>query len=67
MDDINGFSYIMSNFQHAGDWTGKPSDETKAIVGPLIDETGAPRRFYRVFDDVSVRFGPLVERGDIRS
>jgi len=37
VDDINGFSYIMSNFQHAGDWTGKPSDETKALLEPLID------------------------------
>lgn len=37
VDDINGFSYIMSNFQHAGDWTGSPSAETKALLEPLID------------------------------
>ena len=33
-DDINGFAYVLSNFQHAGD--GMPAG-LKATLGPLID------------------------------
>ncbi|QID19170.1 DUF839 domain-containing protein [Nitrogeniibacter mangrovi] len=36
VDDLNGFSYIMSNFQHPGDWTGSLSAEAKATLEPLI-------------------------------
>jgi secreted PhoX family phosphatase len=36
VDNLNGFSYIMSNFQHAGDWTGIHS-LVKAGVDPLIN------------------------------
>ena len=33
-DDINGFTYILSNFQHAGDWE-LIKDNTGAITGGL--------------------------------
>ena len=36
VDNLNGFSYVMSNFQHAGDWTGIHS-VIKAGVDPLIN------------------------------
>lgn len=29
----------------------------------LVDETGAPKRFHRLFDDIRVEFGPMAERG----
>lgn len=32
----------------------------------LTDERGAPKKFYRVFDQASVVFGPLAGRGEIR-
>lgn len=43
VDNLNGFSYLMSNFQHAGDWASskpaKPSihDIIKTTVEPLIN------------------------------
>ncbi len=36
VDNLNGFSYIMSNFQHAGDWTAIHS-VIKAGADPLIN------------------------------
>ena len=36
VDNLNGFSYIMSNFQHAGDW-GPVHSVIKAGVDPLIN------------------------------
>jgi len=35
-DDVNGFTYVMSNFQHAGDF-GAGTAEVKATLKPLID------------------------------
>ncbi|WP_036172314.1 PhoX family phosphatase [Massilia sp. 9096] len=35
VDDINGWTYIMSNFQHAGDWGGIHAG-VKATLEPLI-------------------------------
>ena len=35
VDDLNGFSYIMSNFQHPGDWESQPHDVVKATLDPL--------------------------------
>jgi hypothetical protein len=35
VDEINGWTYIMSNFQHAGDW-GKIHDIVKPVLDPLI-------------------------------
>ncbi len=34
VDDINGFTYVMSNFQHAGDWELK-KDEAGNVTGGL--------------------------------
>ncbi len=35
VDEINGWTYIMSNFQHAGDW-GSIHSAVKATLDPLI-------------------------------
>lgn len=35
VDSINGWTYIMSNFQHAGDWNGL-HDKVKTELDPLI-------------------------------
>lgn len=35
VDDVNGFSYIMSNFQHPGDWESPLHDKVKATLEPL--------------------------------
>jgi hypothetical protein len=35
VDEINGWTYIMSNFQHAGDWS-KLHDKVKDALDPLI-------------------------------
>jgi hypothetical protein len=45
VDEINGWTYIMSNFQHAGDW-GSIHNVVKATLDPLIkanykDKSGA--------------------------
>ena len=36
VDDVNGFSYIMSNFQHPGDWESPLHDVVKGTLDPLI-------------------------------
>jgi len=35
-DDINGWMYITSNFQHAGDWESPLHDIVKPVLDPLI-------------------------------
>jgi secreted PhoX family phosphatase len=35
VDELNGWTYIMSNFQHAGDW-GSIHNAVKATLDPLI-------------------------------
>jgi secreted PhoX family phosphatase len=35
VDDINGWTYIMSNFQHAGDWGGIHAN-VKTTLDPLV-------------------------------
>lgn len=37
LDDVNGFSYIMSNFQHPGDWESGLHDIVKDTLEPLAD------------------------------
>jgi secreted PhoX family phosphatase len=37
VEDANGFSYIMSNFQHAGDFTATTVPALKDALRPLID------------------------------
>ena len=36
VDAVNGFTYINSNFQHAGDWESPLHDVVRAAVEPLI-------------------------------
>ncbi|ALG75606.1 alkaline phosphatase [Azospirillum thiophilum] len=43
-DDLNGFSYIMSNFQHPGDWEKGLHDKVKDSVAALIDDAYRNRR-----------------------
>jgi hypothetical protein len=43
-DDVNGFAYVMSNFQHAGDWETPLHDKVKAGLAPLIDRNYRNRR-----------------------
>jgi secreted PhoX family phosphatase len=37
VDDANGFAYVMSNYQHAGDFTGTTPQALKDALEPLID------------------------------
>jgi secreted PhoX family phosphatase len=37
VDDVNGFSYIMSNFQHPGDWESPLHDKVRPILEPLVN------------------------------
>jgi len=46
VDEINGWTYIMSNFQHPGDWEAPLHDKVQAALDPLIranykDRSGA--------------------------
>ncbi len=43
-DDVNGFAYIMSNFQHPGDWEAPLHDKVKAALAPLVDRNYRGRR-----------------------
>jgi len=36
VDDINGWTYIMSNFQHPGDWESPLHDRVKPALDSLI-------------------------------
>jgi len=36
VDDINGWTYIMSNFQHPGDWEKGLHDKVQATLDPLV-------------------------------
>ena len=44
VDDVNGFTYIMSNFQHPGDWEKGLHDKVKDALWPLINEQYRNRR-----------------------
>jgi secreted PhoX family phosphatase len=46
VDEINGWTYIMSNFQHAGDWSAALHAKVQATLDPLVranykDRSGA--------------------------
>jgi secreted PhoX family phosphatase len=41
IDDQNGFSYIMSNYQHAGEFSSNIDPALKAQLLPLIDRSKA--------------------------
>lgn len=36
VDEVNGYTYVMSNFQHAGDWESPLHDIVKPTLDPLI-------------------------------
>jgi len=36
VDEINGWTYVMSNFQHAGDWEKPLHDKVKDVLDPLV-------------------------------
>jgi secreted PhoX family phosphatase len=36
VDDLNGWTYIMSNFQHAGDWEKPLHSNVQATLDPLV-------------------------------
>ncbi|KAF0812000.1 hypothetical protein IGB42_03542 [Andreprevotia sp. IGB-42] len=36
VDEINGWTYIMSNFQHPGDWETPLHDVVKPVLDPLV-------------------------------
>ncbi len=44
VDDVNGFTYIMSNFQHPGDWEKGLHDKVKDALWPLINQQYRNRR-----------------------
>jgi uncharacterized protein len=43
VDSINGWTYIMSNFQHPGDWEKGLHDKVKDALEPLINANFADR------------------------
>jgi len=36
VDEINGWTYVMSNFQHVGDWETPLHDKVKSTLDPLV-------------------------------
>jgi len=36
VDELNGWTYIMSNFQHAGDWSKTLHSKVQATLDPLV-------------------------------
>ena len=36
VDELNGWTYIMSHFQHAGDWESPLHDKVKPVLDPLV-------------------------------
>lgn len=36
VDDLNGWTYIMSNFQHAGDWSSTLHAKVQTTLDPLV-------------------------------
>ena len=37
VDEINGWTYVMSSFQHPGDWESPLHDKVKATLEPLVN------------------------------
>ena len=61
VDEINGWTYIMSNFQHAGDWIPALHGKVQATLDPLVraqykDRFGAAVG-YLTADPTAVRLG----------
>ena len=45
VDQVNGFTYIASNFQHLGDWETPLHDIVRPLVEPLINANYDNKRF----------------------
>jgi secreted PhoX family phosphatase len=43
VDELNGFTYIMSNFQHPGDWDKRLHNKVRAAVEPFVEKLYAQR------------------------
>jgi secreted PhoX family phosphatase len=61
VDDLNGWTYIMSNFQHAGDWIPALHGKVQATLDPLVranykDRFGAAVG-YLTADPSSIKLG----------
>jgi hypothetical protein len=61
VDEINGWTYIMSNFQHAGDWLPPLHGKVQAVLDPLVranynDRFGAAVG-YLTADPTAVKLG----------
>ncbi len=41
VDNLNGYAYVMSNYQHAGDFSANINADLKAQLEPLIDKAKA--------------------------
>jgi hypothetical protein len=41
IDDLNGFAYVLSNYQHAGDLSSNIDSALKEQLTPLIDKSQA--------------------------
>ena len=44
VDDLNGFAYVMSNFQHPGEYIGSMDATLKGNVDPLINSQWANKK-----------------------
>lgn len=38
VDEIHGWTYVASNFQHPGDWESPLHDKVRPVLEPLVDE-----------------------------
>ena len=61
VDDLNGWTYIMSNFQHAGDWIPALHGKVQAALEPMVrvnykDRFGAAVG-YLTADPAGIRLG----------
>ena len=61
VDEINGWTYVMSNFQHAGDWLPPLHGKVQAVLDPLVranykDRFGAAVG-YLTADPVAIKLG----------
>jgi uncharacterized protein len=43
VDELNGFTYILSNFQHPGAWDERLHNIVRPVVEPLLDKLYAKR------------------------
>ncbi|MDH5204861.1 MAG: alkaline phosphatase, partial [Hylemonella sp.] len=50
VDALHGWTYVMSNFQHPGDWQSPLHDQVKATLDPLV------RANYRNRDGAAVGY-----------